>query len=101
MRARHSPKCKSAKVQSAVYVQNGSVRLLSARPQYAEQRAQAQQPCGGAQTLRRGEAYGMKKYVAHFHCFVQNQSYKVTKKVKNRRQTLIFFFFFFSFINSS
>ena len=40
-------------------VKNGSVPLLSARPQYAEQGAQAQQGGGGAQTLRRGEAYGM------------------------------------------
>lgn len=95
MRARHSPKCKSAKVQCT----HGSLPPLSARPQYAEQGAQAQQGGGGAQALRRGEAQGMKKKRAHFPCFVQNQSCKVTKKVKNRRQTLIFFFF--SFINSS
>ena len=90
----------SAKVQKCSALPR-SLLPLSARPQYAEQGAQAQQGGGGAQALRGGEAYGMKKNVAHFPFFVQNQSCKVTKKVKNPPQTLIFFFFFFSFVNSS
>ena len=48
----------SAKVQKCSAL-HGSLPPRAARPQYAEQGAQAQQPCGGAQTLRRGEAYGM------------------------------------------
>ena len=61
----------SAKVQKCS-ARRGSLPPLSARPQYAEQGAQAQQGGGGAQTLRRGEAYGMKKNIAHFPFFVQN-----------------------------